>query len=130
NICFVATPTPPGALTCGAPFLSGISAYSETAHIAGGSVYLSPISRVKLGIGYTVNASNGATLLLNPNSPTGPLAFNYHLPLASLAIDITRPLTYKTGWNYYGYNEKSNPGPTLARDFRGNTFTLSLRYSM
>jgi hypothetical protein len=130
NICFVATPTPPGALTCGAPFLSGLSVYSETAHVAGGSVYLSPVSRLKLGIGYTVNASNGATLLLNPNSPTGPLAFNYHLPLASLAIDITKHLTYKTGWNYYGYNEKSNPGPTLARDFRGNTFTLSLRYSM
>ncbi len=130
NICFVSTPAPPGSLTCGTPFLSGLSVYSETAHVAGGSIYLNPISRVRLGVGYTVNTSNGNTLILNPNAPTGPLAFNYHLPLASLAIDITKHLTYKTGWNFYDYNEKSDPGPTLPRDFRGNTFTLSLRYSM
>jgi hypothetical protein len=130
NICFVSTPTPAGALSCGTPFLSAISVYSEAAHIVGGSIYLNPISRVKLGAGYTINSSNGNTLILNPNAPTGPLAFNYHLPLAALSIDITKRLTYKTGWNYYDYNEKGNPGPTLPRDFRGNTFTLSLRYSM
>jgi len=130
NICFVSTPAPAGALTCGTPFLSGISVYSETSHVGGGSIYLNPISRVKLGIGYTVTSSNGNTLILNPNAPTGPLSFNYYLPLASLAIDINKHLTYKTGWNYYDYNEQSNPGPTLPRGFRGNTFTLSLRYSM
>ena len=130
NICFVATPTPAGALTCGTPFLSGNSVYSETSHVGGGSIYLNPISRVKLGVGYPVTSSNGNTLILNPNAPTGPLSFNYHMPLAWLAIDINKHLTYKTGWNYYDYNEKSNPGPTLPRDFRGHTFTLSLRYSM
>jgi opacity protein-like surface antigen len=52
------------------------------------------------------------------------------LPSASLAIQLSRQFTYKTGWNYYDYNEKSLAGPTLPRDFRGNTFTLSLRYSM
>lgn len=130
NICFVSTPAPPGSLTCGTPFLSGISVYSETSNVGGGSIYLNPISRVKLGVGYTVTSSTGNTLILNPNAPTGPMSFNYHLPLASLAIDINKHLTYKTGWNYYDYDEKSNPGPTLPRDFRGNTFTLSLRYSM
>jgi opacity protein-like surface antigen len=52
------------------------------------------------------------------------------LPSASLAFDISKSLTYKAGWNYYDYNEKSLPGPTLPRDFRGNTFTLALRYTM
>jgi hypothetical protein len=33
-------------------------------------------------------------------------------------------------WNYYDYHEKSDPGPTLPRDFRGNVFTVSMRYSM
>ncbi len=35
-------------------------------------------------------------------------------------------------WSYddCSYNEKSNPGPTLPRDFRGNVLTLSPRYSM
>ncbi|HMC31181.1 MAG TPA: hypothetical protein VKL99_10125 [Candidatus Angelobacter sp.] len=130
NICFVATPTPPGSLSCGTPFLSGISVYSEAAHIAAGSIYLKPVKRLTTALGYTVTSSNGSTLILNPNAPTGPLAFNYHLPTASLVYEIQKNLAFKGGWNYYDYNEKSNPGPTLPRDFRGNTFTLSLRYSM
>ena len=77
-----------------------------------------------------MTSTSGNTLILNPIAPTGPLAFNYHLPTASLAVQINKNLTYKTGWNYYDYNEKSDPGPTLPRDFRGNMFTLSLRYSM
>jgi hypothetical protein len=130
NICFVATPTTPGALSCGTPFLSGISVYTETSHIVNSSVFLKPVPRVSMAVGYTVTSSNGNTLILNPNAPTGPLAYNYHLPVASLAVEFSKQLTFKGGWNYYDYNEKSNPGPTLPRDFRGNTFTLSLRYSM
>jgi len=130
NICFVATPATPGALTCGTPFLSGLSFYNELSHNGSATIYAKPFKRVSAGVGYTLTSSTGSTLILNPNAPTGPLSYNYHLPLATLAIDLTKNLTYKTGWNYYGYNEKSNPGPTLPRDFRGNVFTLSLRYSM
>jgi len=130
NICFVATPTPPGSLSCGTPFLSGISVYSEASHTGAGSIYLKPFKRLTTAFGYTVTSSNGTTLILNPNAPTGPLAFNYHLPTASIVYKIEKNLAFKGGWNYYDYNEKSNPGPTLPRDFRGNTFTLALRYSM
>ncbi len=132
NICFVATPNvaPPGAITCGTPFLSGISLYTDLSHFASGSFILKPWKRVTAGAGYAVTSTSGNTLILNPIAPTGPLAFNYHLPTASLAVELTKNLTYKAGWNYYDYNEKSNPGPTLPRDFRGNAFTLSLRYSM
>jgi|SRR5689334_11963844 hypothetical protein len=130
NICFVATPTPAGSLSCGTPFLSGISVYSEAAHIGAGSIYLKPVKRMTAAVGYTVTSSNGNTLILNPNAPTGPLAFNYHLPSGSLVIDMAKNLAFKGGWNYYDYNEKSAAGPTLPRDFRGNSFTLSLRYSM
>ena len=86
--------------------------------------------RVNLGAGYTLTSTTGSTLILNPNAPTGPLSYNYHLPSASLSVELTKQLIYKTSWNYYDYNEKSQPGPTLPRDFRGNTFTLSLRYLM
>jgi hypothetical protein len=130
NICFVATPVPAGSLSCGTPFLSGISVYSEASHTGAGSIYLKPVKRVTAAVGYTVTSSNGNTLILNPIAPTGPLAFNYHLPTASLVVQMAKNVAFKGGWNYYDYNEKSNPGPTLPRDFRGNTFTLSLRYSM
>ena len=133
NICFVSTPAPQpnnGPQNCGTPFLSGLSFYNETAHIGAGSVYLKPVKQLTAAVGYTVTSSNGTTLILNPNAPTGPLAFNYHLPTASIVYHVQKNLAFKGGWNYYDYNEKSLPGPTLPRDFRGNTFTLSLRYSM
>ena len=132
NICFVATPNnaPPGAITCGTPFLSGISIYTNLTHFASGSIVMKPWKRVTAGVGYAITTTSGNTLILNPNAPTGPLNFNYHLPTASVAIELNKNLTYKTAWNYYDYNEKSDPGPTLPRDFRGNVFTLSLRYSM
>ena len=130
NICFVATPSPPTALSCGAPFLSGISTYKNRSHYGAGSIYFRPINRLTTAVGYTVTSTAGSTLILNPNAPTGPLSFNYHLPTASLAWEFTKHFTYKTNWNYYGYHEKSDPGPTLPRNFRGNVFTLSLRYSM
>jgi hypothetical protein len=133
NICFVSTPVPQpnnGPQNCGTPFLSGASVYTEASHVGAGSIYLRPLKRLTTAVGYTVTSSNGNTLILNPNAPTGPLAFNYHLPTASILYQIEKNLAFKGGWNYYDYNEKSNPGPTLPRDFRGNTFTLSLRYSM
>ncbi len=130
NICFVATPTPPGSITCGTPFLNGISLYNELAHNGSFAFYVKPVKRVNLGAGYTVTSTTGSTLILNPNAPTGPLSYNYHLPLATLAVELSKNLTYKTGWNDYDYHEKSGPGPTLPRNFHGNVFTLSLRYAM
>jgi hypothetical protein len=130
NICYVSTPSPPGALSCGVPFLSGLSVYKELAHFGSGSLFLKPIPRVTTSLGYTITSSDGSTLILNPNAPTGPLALNYHLPSANIAVELQRHVLFKTGWNYYDYNEKSVPGPTLPRDFRGNVFTLSMRYVM
>jgi hypothetical protein len=91
---------------------------------------MKPWKRVTAGAGYAVTSSSGNTLILNPIAPTGPLSLNYHLPTASIAFAISEKLIYKTGWNYYDYNEKSDPGPTLPRDFRGNTFAMSVRYTM
>jgi hypothetical protein len=130
NICFVSTPTPPGALSCGAPFLSGVSVYNELSNFVSGSLYLKPIPRVTANLGYTLTHSTGSTLILNPNAPTGPLNFNYHLPLAALAVQLQKHWVFKTNWNYYNYTESSNPGPTLPRDFNGNVYTLSMRYIM
>lgn len=131
RICFVTTPSPPVSIICGgSPFASGISLYTENAHTGGGGLLYRPMPRVTTGIGYTITSTVGNALILNPNAPTGPLSYNYHLPQATLAIELNKHFTYKTGWNFYDYNEKSNPGPTARRNFRGNVFTLSMRYSM
>jgi hypothetical protein len=131
NICFVSTPTPPGALSCGTSLLiSGVSTYDETTNFGSASVTLKPMRRVAANVGYTITSSNGSTLILNPIAPTGPLTYNYQVPLAGVAIELQRHLLFKTGWNYYDYNEDSAPGPTLPRNFRGNVFTLSMRYIM
>lgn len=131
NICFVTTPSPPVSISCGgAPFAAGLSFYTERTHSGGGGVLFRPFPRVSTGLGYTITSSAGRTLILNPNAPAGPLSYNYHLPQVTLAIDLSKHLTYKTGWNLYDYHEKSDPGPTAPRNFRGNVFTLSMRYSM
>ena len=130
NICYVSTPTPPAALSCGTPFLQGLSTYTELSHFVSGTIFLKPVRRVTAHLGYTVTSSTGNTLILNPIAPTGPLSYNYHLPLVELAVELHKHLIFKGGWNNYDYNEKSEPGPTLPRDFHGNVFTLSMRYVM
>jgi opacity protein-like surface antigen len=130
NICFVSTPSPPVAISCGGSFTSGLSVYTEHVHSGGGGLFFHPVRGVTAGIGYTITSTVGDTLILNPNAPFGPLSYNYHLPSATLAIDLSKHFTYNTGWNFYDYNEKSDPGPTLPRNMRGNVFTLSMRYKM
>jgi len=130
NICYVSTPSPPVAISCGGSFVQGLSFYTENAHSSGGGLLFHPLPRLTTGVGYTITSSAGSTLILNPNAPAGPLSYNYHLPQATIAFELTKHFVYKTGWNFYDYNEKSDPGPTLPRSFRGNVFTLSMRYTM
>ncbi|HWR35346.1 MAG TPA: hypothetical protein VN622_05690 [Clostridia bacterium] len=64
----------------------------------------------------------------NYRQPLGPLGINWHKPSASVAFEVWKGLTAKAAWNHFGYNEKSLPGPSVARDFRANTGTVSMRY--
>ena len=89
-----------------------------------------PVHRIALNLGYTVHATNGSTLLLNPNAPLGPVEYQYHMPNVTFAYEINKRFTFKTGWNYYNYNEDSAAGPTLPRDFRAHLYTTSLRFTM
>jgi hypothetical protein len=121
NICFAATPVPPGSLTCGAPFLSG--------HFLSANIMWKPIKRVTTEVGYTGTFASGDTLILNPFAPLGPLDYNYHLPSASVRVELAPRWTLMGGWNYYGYGEDSDPGPTRSRDFRGNVVSTSIKYA-
>lgn len=130
-ICFVSTPAPPGPVKCAlAPtFLEELSFYNVKGHFASASLLWRPIRRVTANLGYTGTFTNGQSLLLNPNAPVGPLQSNYHLPSGSIAVELARRWTGRVGWNYYGYNEKADPGFTAPRDMRGNMFTLGLKYA-
>jgi len=129
NICYVATPAPIGAPSCGAPYLGGISLYTSLSNYGSGSVFLRPIPRLTTWIGYAVNSAVGDTFIIDTLSPTGPLTYRYHLPLAAANFNITKALAFKSSWNYYDYHEYSDAGPALPRSFRGNVYTLSLRYA-
>lgn len=129
NICYVATPSPAGALSCGAPFLSGISLYAQKSNVGSGSVFVRPVRKLTGTLGYTVTSSDGSTFILDASEPTGPLTFQYHLPMAGMAYEVSKGFTFKTNWNYYDYKEYSDGGPTLPRNFRGNVVTLSIRYA-
>jgi hypothetical protein len=130
NICFVATPAPPGSSTCGDPFLQAPSIYDNKIHFGYTNLMFKPVPRVTANLGYNLTSTSGRTLILNPNLTTlGPLAFNFHKPIASVDVDLAKGFTWRTAWNYYDYNEKSAPGPVTARDFQSNSATLSLRYA-
>ena len=131
NICFVGTLQPPGSSPCpgAAALFQQNSFYNNTAHFGYFSAMWKPIKRVTTNLGYAVSSTKGETLILNPNAPPGPLAFNYHKPYGGFAVDLTKGFIWKASWNYYGYNEKSVPDPTGARDFRGNMVTTSIRYA-
>ena len=107
------------------------------------------MKRVTTTLGYsgTFAGAPGSTLFLNPLQPAGTLAFNYHKPFASVQVDLYKGLSYKTTWDYYGYNSKSPMNtsvpvtnanapdglyelePIPAPDFNGSTATFSIRYA-
>ncbi|MBZ5707497.1 MAG: hypothetical protein LAN63_19305 [Acidobacteriia bacterium] len=130
NICFVATPSPPGTSTCGDPFLQAPSIYNNKIHFGYTNIMFKPIPRVTANLGYNLTSTSGNTLILTPTLTTlGPLAFNFHKPTASVDVDLAKGFAWRTAWNYYDYNEKSASGPVAPRDFQSNSATLSLRYA-
>lgn len=129
NICFVANPAPPGASPCGVFLLADVSVYDQKAHFLSANLIWKPVKRVTTELGYTGTFANGKTLLLNPLAPLGSLSYNYHLPTAGVRVELAPRWSVRGDWNYYGYNEKGDSGPTLPRDFRGNVFTTGVKYA-
>ncbi|HEX9761066.1 MAG TPA: hypothetical protein VGA40_09110, partial [Candidatus Acidoferrales bacterium] len=131
NICFVGSFQPPGTTPCptASALLQQISMYDDNVHYFYFDTMWKPLRRLTAHLGYTVTSTSGDTLILTPNTPVGSLAYNYHQPRAGLEFEFGQGFTGRAFWNHYGYNEKALPDPTTAnRDFRGNMFTLSVRY--
>jgi hypothetical protein len=137
NICYAFSPLPAGTTAPPCPIsasgvspIAGTSLYDTRTHFGYFDAMWKPFKRITTHLGYTVTTTNGQTTFLNPNSPPGPLEFNYHRPYADLDIELAKGLSYKTHWGYYGYNEREPSDPiTGSRKFRGNLATFSVRYA-
>ena len=126
NICFVSTPTTPGTISCGTPYLQGISLYENSGNFGSLNLMYKPIRRVTTAIGYSVTSNDGNTLILNPNAPLGPLQSTYYQPTASVSYQFAKEWSGKVGWNYWDYTEGQNLAPTAARNFHATFATASL----
>ena len=94
-----------------------------------GSIIFKPHAHITTQVGYSITSVGGQTPQFNAQQPLGSLQYNYHQPVANLSVDIGHNLTYRMGWNYYQYGEKSFVGPTDPRYFRANNATFSLRWA-
>lgn len=123
----------PGA-SVGAAGLGTLSMYAGKDHFAHADLIWKPVKRVTTAFGYGGSFVRGSTIFLNPIAPSGTLDYDYQMPYGSIAIDLYKGFTYKTVWNYYGFNQKGNTSPFgLAaiplQDFNGSNVTVSFRYA-
>ncbi len=107
-----------------------LSFYDSNDNYAYGDIMWKPYKRVTATFGYLGSIVRGNTTFLNPLAPTGTLDFNYLKPYLSLKIDIYKGFSYKTAWNYYGYNDHgiANPvglAPLPLQNFDGSNITFS-----
>jgi hypothetical protein len=137
EICFPDTGSTVFITPCPIPAATGplgtLSSYSSDDYYAYGDVMWKPYKRVTFMLGYGGSIVRGNTTFLNPMTPTGTLDFNYVKPSASLAFEIYKNLTYKTAWNYFGYNDQGVPNPVglaalPSQNFDGSNITFSFRY--
>ena len=110
------------------PLLTTGSYVSHT-HYGMSGFFFKPIRRLTTQLGYSITSVGGDTPQFNALQPFGSLQYNYHQPLAGVALDIGHDLTAKAGWNFYQYGEKSFVGPTDPRYFHANNATVSLRWA-
>jgi hypothetical protein len=146
NICFTltTTPLPPGSgpcpVTSPAQTTFAISDYDNNLHFGFLNVVLKPVKRVTTYFGYNVVRTTGDSLILGPiNAPRGTLTYTFYRPSAGIDIMLSKYATLKSTWGFYGYNEKDFADPftspvdslgrLVGRDFRGNLFTTSVRFT-
>ncbi|HTD22998.1 MAG TPA: hypothetical protein VK738_10115 [Terriglobales bacterium] len=131
NICFatssVSISTP--LCTTDLALFQTVSFYDSRTHFGRVAMMWKPWPRLTTHLGASLTSTGGDTLFLNPLTPTGSLRSLYLQPSADLDLQLKKGLDWKVSWGYYDYNEHSDPGPTLSRDFHAHVGTISLRYS-
>ncbi len=113
--------------------LGTLSYYTSRDNYAYVDTMWKPQKRVTAMLGYGGSVVRGSTTFLNALTPTGTLDFTYLKPFVGVAFDVYKGLSYKTAWNYFGYDTHgpANPvglEPLPSQDFNGSNLTFSLRY--
>jgi opacity protein-like surface antigen len=88
-----------------------------------------PVKKVHVVAGYRMSATDGQAPPINIRQVPGSLQSQYQTPYGVLAYDLTSNWTWKANYDYYSYGEGTPIGPTLPRSFRGNVYTLGVRYA-
>jgi hypothetical protein len=125
--------------------IGAISTYKSITNFAYADMMIKPVKQLTFTLGYAGSFVRGTTSwfnptslvsvnFLNPNTPWGPLRFNYQLPYVTMTWDVYRGLSYVAAWNYYGYNTRSPADPATliplgTQNFNGNNMTMSAKYS-
>ena len=143
EICFADTgstvftaansPCPIPAAVAAGVTLGTLSNYASRDNYAYADAMWKPQKRVTATAGYGSSAVRGSSTFLNALTPAGTLDFTYMKPFVSVAFDLYKGLSYKTAWNYFGYDTHgaANPvalAPLPSQNFNGSNVTFSLRY--
>jgi len=143
EICFVDTgstvftaansPCPIVASVAAGDTLGTLSYYKSRDNYVYADAMWKPQKRVTAMAGYGGSIVRGSTTFLNALTPSGTLDFTFLKPFVSVSFDLYKGLSYKTAWNYFGYDTHgfANPvglAPLPSEDFNGSNVTFSLRY--
>ncbi len=146
-ICYIsvaAGQNGPGIQAC--PNVAGLvqqlSTYTNKSSYGFFDATFKPVHRLTLRLGANLTGTSGSQLRLDPqalipNQVTGPLNSKWLHPYGGFEYKFTKEWTGKAFWDYYGYHEDPTLGAgTVAaqdifapRNFRGNLYTLSLKYA-
>src|ERR1700674_128372 len=141
TICFVSSAVPANLALCpGTTLVEQLSTYTNKSHYGYFDFTVTPIHRLTGRIGANLTGTSGSALLvITPSVPTGPLNSKWLHPFGGFDYRFTKNWTGKAYWDYYGYHEDATSDPltgTIApqdvfapRNFRGNLFTLSVKYA-
>ncbi len=135
SICFINGPAPPGfaPTACVAPLIQALSTYTSKSQYGYFDASWTPVKRFTARLGANLTGNSGNALLINPNAVSGPLDSKWLHPYGGLEYKFAKEWTGKAYWDYYGYHEDPTAGAVqdifAPRNFRGNLFTLSVKYA-
>ena len=146
-ICYIsvaAGQNGPGIQAC--PDVPGLvqqlSTYTNKSSYGFFDATFKPVHRFTVHLGANLTGTSGSQLRLDPqalipNQVTGPLNSKWLHPYGGFEYKFSKQWTGKAFWDYYGYHEDPTFGAGTEaaqdiyapRNFRGNLYTLSVKYA-